>query len=319
MKKVFIYGLADPDSLCVRYIGKAYNPKNRYTQHLNLKQRMNERKREWLESLAQLGKVPVMQILEEVPIDRWREREIYYIEHFKGLGFDLVNKYRGGGGNRVEYKRSVLQLTKDGKVVRVFDSISEAERETGVYFAGSGVLRRKKKSAGGYLWLYKDEYETMDESSFKSWLLWANTNNTQATQFKKGEKSPAGRKVYQYDASTGVFIKEWENTWEAVVGLGHHNRRAIITCLHGKGRGFAIGFFWSYQKQEKTALPEKSYERKNIPVVQKSSEGMVLNTWTSVTEAAKNLKISSASIKQSLYCKKYRVKAGGFYWERQKA
>ena len=61
--------------------------------------------------------------------------------------------------NRKNAEKSVLQFTKDGKFVNEYHSISEAERNTGIY--QSNIVqccknRKRYKSAGGYIWKYKN-------------------------------------------------------------------------------------------------------------------------------------------------------------------
>ena len=58
-------------------------------------------------------------------------------------------------------KRAILQLDDDGNIIREYDSVTNASNEVGVSpksirDAAKGV----QKHAGGYVWKYKDEYES---------------------------------------------------------------------------------------------------------------------------------------------------------------
>lgn len=71
-----------------------------------------------------------------------------------GWGF-----YNGKRGAKHPASIPVAQYTKDGKFVRIFDSIHEAERETGIHNGNiSSVCRGRGMTAGGYKWLYLSDY-----------------------------------------------------------------------------------------------------------------------------------------------------------------
>lgn len=54
--------------------------------------------------------------------------------------------------------RSVLQYTLDNKFVAEYVSTHEAERETNIYYSNIiKCCKNKYKSAGGYIWKYKEE------------------------------------------------------------------------------------------------------------------------------------------------------------------
>jgi hypothetical protein len=98
MKTVFIYSLSDPDTLEVRYIGKANNLKYRYWSHLHEAKNdlRNQHKCNWIKKLLSQDKTPLLEIIEEVSIDNWQESEKYWINQFKTWGFSLINKTEGG-------------------------------------------------------------------------------------------------------------------------------------------------------------------------------------------------------------------------------
>jgi predicted GIY-YIG superfamily endonuclease len=98
MKTTFIYSLSDPDTNEVRYIGKANNLKYRLWAHIheakhNLR---NQHKCNWIKTLLDKDKKPVIDIIEEVSMDDWQAREIYWISQFTAWGFNLINKTKGG-------------------------------------------------------------------------------------------------------------------------------------------------------------------------------------------------------------------------------
>ena len=54
--------------------------------------------------------------------------------------------------------KPIQQLTRDGKIVAEFWSMHEADRKLGITFKNiSACVRGKRKTAGGYIWKYKEE------------------------------------------------------------------------------------------------------------------------------------------------------------------
>jgi len=97
MKSVYIYGLLDPMSGRVRYIGKSTRPKERLQNHMN--EVSSCHRSHWLQSLKRQGVKPELRILEEVAPDaKWQEREKYWIAMGKNLGWPLTNNTSGGDG-----------------------------------------------------------------------------------------------------------------------------------------------------------------------------------------------------------------------------
>jgi len=93
-----IYALCDPDG-DTRYIGKADNPKKRLKAHHQPYQlRARTHKNSWIKHLLARGELPVMRILEEVPVEEWRDKERAWIARALAAGCDLVNGTSGGDG-----------------------------------------------------------------------------------------------------------------------------------------------------------------------------------------------------------------------------
>ena len=89
---VKLYALVDPRTSLVMYIGKTCDRLSvRLTMHLcqGSKAIMT-----WGRELASLGQRPKIFLIDEVPLNEWRQRERDLIEVFPSL----LNKYSGGGG-----------------------------------------------------------------------------------------------------------------------------------------------------------------------------------------------------------------------------
>jgi hypothetical protein len=95
----FIYGLLDPLTGRLRYVGKSTDPAKRLRKHLR-EARLNPRcHREcWLKGLQDRGLRPTLIILETCSSDCWQEAERHWIALWTQAGADLVNRTAGGDG-----------------------------------------------------------------------------------------------------------------------------------------------------------------------------------------------------------------------------
>lgn len=93
---VYIYGLKDPETKEIRYVGKANNPKVRYHQHVKGGDLSNSHKRGWIDSLAKKGLVPELVILEVTDEKRWETREKHWIKYGLNNDWPLTNISAGG-------------------------------------------------------------------------------------------------------------------------------------------------------------------------------------------------------------------------------
>lgn len=97
---VSIYGLVDPETGLLRYVGQAVEPEKRLRQHLapwNLERR--SWKNSWLKSLGQRSLEPKLEILQVVPAAEADNAERWWIAAWKPSGW-LTNGTDGGDGLR---------------------------------------------------------------------------------------------------------------------------------------------------------------------------------------------------------------------------
>jgi len=96
MKTVYIYGLEDPTTDEIRYVGKTTNLKNRYYQHVSNCDDVNHHKKNWIQGLKNKGLKPKLIILEKTDEKRWEKREKYWIKTLLDIGCPLTNISAGG-------------------------------------------------------------------------------------------------------------------------------------------------------------------------------------------------------------------------------
>jgi hypothetical protein len=99
MSESVIYGLLDPDTLELRYIGQTRYPETRFKQHICPSGlRARTRRSQWIKSLLVQGKKPGFIILER-NVEDANETEIKWIAETKKLGARLTNSTDGGDGH----------------------------------------------------------------------------------------------------------------------------------------------------------------------------------------------------------------------------
>lgn len=115
-RPIYIYGLADPDTGEIRYIGKSIRVYDRLSNHCN--DRSRNHRTNWIKTLLQVGKKPALVILEELPHDAdWQDSERRWIAHARSNGWRLTNGTDGGDGlmNPPEEVREKIRATWVGR------------------------------------------------------------------------------------------------------------------------------------------------------------------------------------------------------------
>lgn len=101
MAQHIIYGLFDPNTQELRYIGYTSNQTKRYCDH-HRKARLASKshKNSWIKSLVSKSQKAEMYILEEYQTaEELPQAEIELIEYYRSIGCDLTNGTNGGEGN----------------------------------------------------------------------------------------------------------------------------------------------------------------------------------------------------------------------------
>lgn len=102
MKRHIIYGLVDPNSKELRYIGYSSEIDRRIKDHHRpIYLKVKSHKNNWLKSLLAQGREAELILIEEYDsAEQLPQAEIDMVEYFRYLGADLTNGTRGGDGHR---------------------------------------------------------------------------------------------------------------------------------------------------------------------------------------------------------------------------
>jgi len=245
----FIYALKDPRDNKIRYIGKANDPHERYSNHINKCRDKNTHKRNWINNLRNEKLRPILEILEEVPIEEWKEFEKMYIKTYSDEGCDLMNYTEGGDGctfgNKTSYKKGeggkkIVMLDKDGNYIKSFDMIQDAQKELNTVSTVSSILAKNQKTSKGFLFLLESEYKKMNNDDIQIYVEYCKPKKLGVNKTSYPEVE-----IFQYDLDKN-FIKKWKSLAEASKIL-KINKSAICQCCSGKSKSSG-GFFWSYKK-----------------------------------------------------------------------
>lgn len=145
-----VYALCDPRTGDVRYVGQATDVYKRYAFHLLYSP--DGPRKAWLEELKQIGRLPVLVVLESnISGEQIFEREKYWILYYHGCGFDLTNiaVLKNPKKNTREQSEETFVLEEVKWVDPTLISINEAGKLLGV--SGKTVIRMMEdKSFDGY-------------------------------------------------------------------------------------------------------------------------------------------------------------------------
>jgi len=186
--KFLVYGLTDPRTGEVRYIGKSTVGLRRPRIHAlpcSLHKGPGTHKNVWIKSLLREGVTPGIAILDTCPsADSLSQREIEIISMYKAAGANLTNGTRGGEGGsfaksaetRKRISESVKRSREDlavrvrisrGKVNKpfvevksgiVYGTIVEAAVALGLHRSNVGnVLHGRAPHTRGYVFKYLEE------------------------------------------------------------------------------------------------------------------------------------------------------------------
>lgn len=112
----FIYGLAEPETGVIRYVGKSNNPNQRLSRHMAQSRTGKWHAAIWVASLVAKGLRPIVVILEKVATDDWPAAEIRWIKKLRDEDCDLTNTTEGGMAPEItEGTRAKMSAAKKEK------------------------------------------------------------------------------------------------------------------------------------------------------------------------------------------------------------
>ncbi len=190
-RSVFIYGLCDPLSNELRYIGKTYDIKKRLYKHLKqAKNNTKNHKNAWLNGLLKQNLFPVVKILKIASEKNWQQIEKDLIKIYN-KNSTLLNILPGGEG----VPRGTIPWNKNTK--------GKIKPNKGSFKKGVRVSPKTEIKRGQRL--------------------------SPKTEFKKGQVPPNCVQVYKYDLNN-KFIAKYSSYKEAAKSI-NVTWAAIRNCV----------------------------------------------------------------------------------------
>ena len=305
MEKIYnFYVLFDEnDEESIRYVGTTCRKiSQRFSQHKYCA--MHPEKRglpvhKWMYSRYKEGINICYKQIDSCEESEWEEREKYWISYYKKLGHNLLNIDSGGRGSITKEKRSedsiqrsidghkkaVIALNKDGSFYKEFSSIKEAVESLSLKSKSSigNVLKGRAKSAGGYMWVYKDKYTPNSIECYE--------NNNSKRRIK----------VYSFNLD-GTLYKEFPylRAFDNLEGLSQNGVRSAI-----KNKNIYHNKYWSLEN----TINISEYERPHKFEIEYNGEKMYARTLKQVSEMTNlNYTYLSSNLKNGYFeYKNYKI------------
>ncbi len=220
MKKGLIYSLICPLTNEIKYIGQTTQLlQSRLRGHIRDIDKSVNYKNNWLKYIRKNGLLDKLkiEIIEECDYNILNEREIYWINFYKGVGLKLTNSTLGGHGIR-GYKHT--EISKH--------LISERSKKP-----------RKKMSDIAR----KNISKSLIGNKRHFGKLHSIETRKKISNSRKGSIAMNRKTVYQYDKSLN-FIAQYDSVKEAQLITNASN---ISSVCNGK-RKYDKNFIWSYDK-----------------------------------------------------------------------
>ncbi|UCH95312.1 MAG: HNH endonuclease [Candidatus Aminicenantes bacterium] len=226
--------------------------------------------------------------------------------YYKNL--EAVNRselVKAGGAKKRKNRESdklkgaeILQFTREGKFLRKYSSMIEAENDLGIdHNAIYGCLNGKQKTAGNFQWRYRVD-PNFDDGIFdippviNRWT------------FKL-------QPVVQYTLE-GKFVKEYSSINEAAEFFGIA-ATSIVLCVKRKLRS-TKNYQWRLKKDVikdgKIMDIEPVIEQSGKAICKFGMDGKFIQEYVSMSQAAREVGVS----KENISCRVKRKKGGGYQW-----
>ena len=195
---------------------------------------------------------------------------------------DCVCKNRLG----VSQKQKVKQFSCDGKLLNVFDSISEAKRISGA----THILNLRE--SGGYIWVYSGNmFSQVDERVIES------------AKRKQNEMRDIQTLANYFNKNNRATIIEYA----AIKKISYSTAR----CIYRKCKESGLLVFECSAKERRIARTKMTHSKK---VVQMDLQGNFIREFESMTIAANSINTTAKGSKIGLVCQGKRNTAYGYKW-----
>jgi group I intron endonuclease len=220
---VYIYGLVEPKTNTLRYVGKTTDLDRRLRRHINERFNNNSYKDRWIRKLIDNNEKPEIVLIDFVNNNDWQYWEKFYISYYKFIGCKLTNGTKGGdeppstkGRKHTEESKRKMSETKKGKSIPWLNNGKERS-----------VTHKKNLSKSLKGRVSPNKGKKFDDNLKK----------------KLSDASTTKKKVKQLDLN-GNLIKIWDS-----INLAQNTlqiRHISEVCRKVKNHKTSGGFIWEY-------------------------------------------------------------------------
>ena len=194
-------------------------------------------------------------------LEELNEKETYYINLFdsyqngynQSFGGDSASGYHRPSGKDCPNSKRVCQISLNGKLIKIWDSATEASNELGVCLSSiSNVCHGKKrnkngdvaKTAGGFVWVFEKDYDPCKDYSVN----------------RPRQNMGHGAKTVLLLSDNGEIVQEFYSINEASRQLGIDVESVRSICMHKfKNPRFNLVYKSEYIEEQRLSVRE-SYE-----------------------------------------------------------
>lgn len=272
----FIYGLCDPNTNEIRYIGKSNSPKKRILDHIYSCNESITHKNNWIKSLLKENKKPILKIIDQVPIIDWQMWETFYIKKYREDGHNLTNHSDGGNGTTEHSYNTIEKMKLRHKLFPNYNR------------SGNNLKQPIDKDLLYQLYIVdnlsipkiSEKLQCSEKKVFDNLKDYSIKKDKRV--WKKQCASNDKKIVLQYDLS-GELIKEWNSLKSASKFYKNTN---ISSCCRGDAVT-ASGFIWRYKHEFiDIDLNKLNYQKRKVS--QYDLQGNFIRSFDSIKEASLN-------------------------------
>lgn len=310
METTFIYSLVDPNTNEIRYIGKSNNPNKRLYDHIHSCNLTHTHKNIWIKSLIKENKKPIVNIIQEVPINEWEFYEKYWINEYRNKGSKLTNLEPGGNGlTRHTYN------TKERMKLRHIEHPNYNKCKDKHYIIDKEELYQKyivENLSINECVKYFNIPQTTIYRNLKEYKI-KKDKSIWVKQCANPSRNIIKNVVLKYDLDFNL-IGEFLGLKEAAKSVNKNDISGISECCNGKSIT-AHNYIWRYKNEEIPLDINKvknrySYHAK--PVYQYTKQGLFVQEYNSITEAAIENNLTRSAI--SSCCNGRSKSCNGYSW-----
>lgn len=218
----------------------------------------------------------------------------YYNSYKNGynntLGGEGVSGFEGLKKENNPTSRAVIQLSLDGKFIKEWSCMTYIEEQLGIPKSKvCCVCKEQRRSAGGFIWVYKEEYDENKDYSYKKY-------------------KPETKKVVQLDLN-GNFIEIYDSCKDASEKLNLKRQSINKCCLHHNET--YNGYIWMYEEEYVSGIkyiPTKKTKHIVRPIVVLNPNGEYIETIESQAEIIRKYGYSKKSLYNHLNKKPNKIK-----------